>query len=204
MCDFFGLSLNGHINTFESGFWDRFGPFHSTARSIMNFVILTGASGAGKTAIANVIAATLGHSVTCLHFDSIGVPSTAQMIEEYGSGEGWQKAITFEWVKRIETDYLVSNARVLFEGQMRISFILEAIKRTQIQDYRIVLVDCNDGERRRRLVGSRSQPDLANPTMVNWARYLREEARELNSQILDTSDLDLATSAKAVRELLDR
>jgi uridine kinase len=40
----------------------------------MNFVILTGASGAGKTAIANVIAITLGHSVTCLHFDSAGEP----------------------------------------------------------------------------------------------------------------------------------
>ena len=170
----------------------------------MSFVILTGASGSGKTAIANVVATTLGHSVTCLHFDSTGVPPAAQMVKQYGSGEEWQKAITFKWMKRIETDYLVSNARVLFEGQMRISFILEAIKRTQIQDYRIVLVDCNDHERRRRLVSDRSQPELANSTMMNWARYLREEARELNFQILDTSDLDLATSAKAVRGLLDR
>ena len=87
---------------------------------------------------------------------------------------------------------------------MRISFILEAIKRTQIQDYRIVLVDCNDHERRRRLVSGRSQPELASSTMMNWARYLREEARELNFQILDTSNLDLDTSAKAVRQLLDR
>ena len=170
----------------------------------MSFVILTGASGSGKTAITNLIATTLGHSVTCLHFDSIGVPPAAQMIEEYGSGEEWQKAITFEWLKRIETDYLVSNVRVLFEGQMRISFILEAIKRTQIQDYRIVLVDCNDHERRRRLVSGRSQLELASSTMMNWARYLREEARELNFQILDTSNLDLGTSAKAVRQLLDR
>jgi shikimate kinase len=170
----------------------------------MSFVILTGASGAGKTAIANEIATTLCLSVTCLHFDSIGVPTAAQMIEEYGSGEEWQKAMTFEWMKRIEADYVVSNARVLFEGQMRISFILEAIKRTQIQDYRIVLVDCDDHERRRRLESGRSQPELASSTMMNWARYLRDEAREFNFQILDTSQVDLGASAKAIRELLDR
>jgi hypothetical protein len=35
--------------------------------------------------------------INCLYFDSIGVPSPEQMIAEFGSGENWQRAKTFDW-----------------------------------------------------------------------------------------------------------
>ena len=53
----------------------------------MAFVVLTGASGSGKTAIAGAIAARYGEQVEVYHFDSIGVPPPDEMILKYGSGE---------------------------------------------------------------------------------------------------------------------
>ena len=50
----------------------------------MAFVILTGASGSGKTTIAEAVAARYGEQVEVYHFDSIGVPSPGPMIANYG------------------------------------------------------------------------------------------------------------------------
>jgi ATP-dependent Clp protease ATP-binding subunit ClpA len=60
----------------------------------MRQVVLTGASGSGKTAIAEAI--RIGHPdlAEVLHFDSIGVPSLEVMVAGWGSGEAWQRAMT--------------------------------------------------------------------------------------------------------------
>jgi uridine kinase len=68
----------------------------------IKLVILTGASASGKTTISKKIAAQAAPIIDCLYFDSIGVPSPEQMIAEFGSGENWQRAKTFEWIKRIQ------------------------------------------------------------------------------------------------------
>jgi len=59
----------------------------------MAFVILIGASGAGKTAIARSIA-ECDADVSVFHFDRIGVPSVEEMVAEWGSGEAWQRVKT--------------------------------------------------------------------------------------------------------------
>jgi hypothetical protein len=71
---------------------------------------------------------------------------------------------------------------------MRIAFIREALAAYEITTAHVVLVDCDDATRTARLHGDRSQPELANPTMMNWARFLREEALEIGVETLDTSD----------------
>jgi adenylate kinase family enzyme len=53
----------------------------------MQFIVLIGASGAGKTTVARAIGQRYAEEVDVFHFDSIGVPSVAQMTAEYGSGE---------------------------------------------------------------------------------------------------------------------
>ena len=83
----------------------------------IKLVILTGASASGKTTISKNIAAKAAPIINCLYFDSIGVPSPEQMIAEFGSGENWQRAKTFEWIKRIQEEFLSKGKLVLFDGQ---------------------------------------------------------------------------------------
>ncbi len=74
---------------------------------------------------------------------------------------------------------------------MRISIILEACKENDISDFQIFLFDCNDEERKKRLI-SRGQSDLANQKMLDWAEYLRNEVVTIPGAIIfDTSSLQI-------------
>ena len=88
---------------------------------------------------------------------------------------------------------------MLFEGQMRLAFVREGLLAAGIADFSLMLVDCDDETRARRLVANRNQPELANATMMNWAAYLRGEAREAGCEILDTSQAPLEASVAHVR-----
>lgn len=160
---------------------------HRTLCPSSKLVVLTGASGAGKTTITKRIAAEAPAAIVCLYFDSIGVPSPEQMVAEFGSVEDWQRAKTFEWIERIRKEYLSKGKSVLFDGQTRISFALDACRATGITNYEVVLVDCDDFSRENRVRVNRRQPELANERMMNWARFLRSEAEASGVPILDTS-----------------
>jgi RNase adaptor protein for sRNA GlmZ degradation len=164
---------------------------------LMGFVILTGASGSGKTAISEAIASRNTESVEVYHFDQVGVPSPEEMIANYGSTEAWQLAKTYEWMAKIAATR-ETERHVLFEGQMRCSFALEAAAAAGITEFILILVDCDDTTRIRRLTSERRQPDLANPTMMSWARYLRNEAHQLHCTILDTTLLSLEECVKQI------
>jgi hypothetical protein len=168
----------------------------------MAFVVLIGASGAGKTTIARAIAARTG-AVSVFFFDSIGVPSVEEMIRQYGSGEAWQRAKTLEWMRRLG-DEARAAPRLLFEGQTRFSFLAEGAAAAGGLAYTPVLVDCDDAARTKRLDLERKQPELANADMMNWARHLRQEARASNHPILDTSTQSLADCVDWVMQRLDR
>jgi guanylate kinase len=150
-----------------------------------SFVVLTGASGAGKTTLARFIKEHCSAIDEVLFFDSIGVPSVERMESEYGSVENWQQAMTIAWMEKIG-HILRNGRRVGFEGQMRIAFVQEALTAAQISNARIIFVDCDDVTRRRRLRTDRNQPELDNPVTMNWAAYLRKEALTTGSEILDT------------------
>jgi dephospho-CoA kinase len=159
----------------------------------MRLVVLTGASGSGKTAIAEAIAAERPGLAEVLHFDRIGVPSPEAMSTGWGSGEAWQRAMTLSWMARIAA--MGGQGRsVLFEGQMRLAFVREGLLAAGICDARVLLVDCDDATRMLRLTKHRSQPDLANPEMMNWAAFLRREAQEARCDVLDTSRRSLRDS----------
>lgn len=84
----------------------------------MALVILTGASGSGKTAIAKNIEEK-HPSIRVFRFDSIGVPS-AEVMASFGNGHqpggAWQRAMTFQWLGRI-APLLAGSTNVLFEGK---------------------------------------------------------------------------------------
>jgi RNase adaptor protein for sRNA GlmZ degradation len=170
----------------------------------VGLVIMTGASGSGKTAIARTI--EVDHpSITVFCFDTIGVPSRAVMATfgtGYQPGGAWQRAMTHQWLERI-APVVAAGKKVLFEGQMRIAFIQEALTTFAIDNARILCVECDDTTRSRRLTQERLQPELADESMMGWSRYLHQEAVEAGCQILDTTQLSLRDSVRAVRLLLD-
>jgi dephospho-CoA kinase len=170
----------------------------------MPLVIMTGASGSGKTAIAKAIEEKYP-TIIVFRFDTIGVPS-AEVMASYGRGHqpggAWQRAMTFQWLERI-APHLPGGKTVLFEGQMRIAFIREALTALKIENARILCVECDDESRKQRLTYDRVQPELADASMRGWSRYLHQEAIEAGFPILDTTNLSLSDSVRYVISMLD-
>jgi energy-coupling factor transporter ATP-binding protein EcfA2 len=156
----------------------------------MSLVILIGASGSGKTTIARAIEHRYAAQVEVFYFDRIGVPAVEEMIAEHGSGEEWQRAKTLDWMVKL-AQFAGSGRRLLFEGQTRFSFLQEGASAAGGLAYIPILVDCDDETRSKRLTIERKQPELADENMMNWARYLRSEAKERGYEILNTSLLSL-------------
>jgi hypothetical protein len=167
----------------------------------MPLIILTGASGSGKTAIAEAIERTRPGFADVFPFDRIGVPSREAIVMGWGSDEAWQRAMTIDWLARIAT--LRTKSRpALFEGQMRLAFVREGLASAGVSDARVVLVDCDDKIRTHRLLTHRNQPELATPTMMKWAAFLRHEARDGGFEVLDTSNISLETGVEHICALL--
>lgn len=159
---------------------------------------IIGASGAGKTTSVKALETRKLPQYKFLYFDSIGVPSFEEMQTKFGGPEEWQKIKTTEWVKKIKEEFL-SHTHVVFDGQTRPSFIEEACVKNEIHFYEVILIDCSDEERKKRLI-ERGQIELADQNMMNWAQYLREESKQRNYRILDNTQL---TPAETLRKLLE-
>jgi dephospho-CoA kinase len=166
----------------------------------MQLVILTGASGSGKTAIADAIKTGSPGLAEVLHFDQIGVPSIEAMASRWGSGEAWQHAMTMDWMARIAAND--QKRAFLFVGQMRLAFLKEALDATGLTRAHVILVDCDDATRTHRLMQERRQPELANQGMMDWAAFLRREALEADCEVLDTATVPLFDCVELVRRRL--
>src|SRR3989344_874129 len=103
---------------------------------------LVGASGSGKTTVIKEVEKMNLPNLQVFYFDSIGIPSFEDMKKEYGSTDEWQRTMTKEWLKRMKR--ASAKNRVVLDGQIRPSFILEACKEQEIEDYKIILFDCAD------------------------------------------------------------
>jgi hypothetical protein len=162
----------------------------------MRLVILTGASGSGKTAIAEAFRTRRPDLADVLHFDSIGVPPPEERLA-WGPDGAWQRAMTLHWMDRISA-MRGGDRPVLFEGQMRLGFVREGLLAAGLTEARVILVDCDDATRTRRLVTNRAQPELATPDMMIWAEFLRREAKESACEVLETSNLSLERCVERV------
>jgi hypothetical protein len=134
-------------------------------------------------------------------FDRIGVPLPEERVAGWGSGEAWQRAMTIEWLVRIKKERDLTLP-VLFEGQMRLSFIQEGLTSAGIARARIVLIYCDDATRRKRLCRDRKQPELADAKAMAWADFLRREAEPSGVEVLDTSQISIDESVDYVCERL--
>lgn len=153
-------------------------------------IFFFGASGAGKSTLVDGLIKELSDSIQVegSHFDSIGVPSFENMIQEYGSGKEWQRQKTHEWIERL-VKKLSSKKLVIFEGQTEPKFIIEGFQSQNFKNYKAILVHASAKDRHYRLKNLRNQPELINSDMDNWANYLMEQARTFDLDVLDTSHL---------------
>jgi adenylate kinase family enzyme len=160
---------------------------------------LIGASGSGKTSAARELEKSGRLGLKTFFFDSIGVPSEQERIKGWGSGGGWQRAMTIEWVRRMSGKLV--NSDVLLDGQTRPSFIAEACELNAVKSYRIILIDCSENVRRERL-SQRGQPELANEQMMEWGRWLLREIKKIGGDIIHNDDLSVAETADALDAII--
>jgi hypothetical protein len=149
-------------------------------------LVVTGASGVGKTTLVRELERRGVPGVQCHYFDSIGVPTPEEMTRQYGGGEEWQRAATRQWIQRLAIGTPPGSLAVL-DGQVRPSVVFEALAATPIPVVEILLVDCTHDQRDHRLRTLRGQPELATAEMAAWAAYLRGQADALRLPRLDTS-----------------
>lgn len=149
-------------------------------------LVLTGASGAGKTTLVHALADLRLPGVGCYYFDEIGVPSPEEMTRRFGGGEQWQSAMTEEWIARLLRNDDGVRVAVL-DGQVRASMARGHLERLGARHWQVALADCGHAERNARLHGPRAQPELATGDMDCWAAYLRGQADALGLPVIDTS-----------------
>jgi hypothetical protein len=97
------------------------------------FVILTGASGVGKTTIAQAVEDGFPE-ITVYQGDRIGLPSE-EIMASFGPADGpgghTQRGFALHWIGEIAPT-LSSGRPVLLETQCRVVFLQEALKRHNI------------------------------------------------------------------------
>ena len=165
-------------------------------------LVLTGASGAGKTTLTRALEAQRLRGVACHYFDSVGVPSTEEMIARFGSPEGWQRETLREWVRRLASDSGSAALHVL-EGQVRPSEVLAAFADHGVRRGHVLLLDCAPEVRAERLRQERDQPELATEQMTAWAAYLRGQADALRLPVLDTGAMSAQEAAAQLRRRVE-
>lgn len=165
-------------------------------------LVLTGASGAGKTTLTLNLNELAIPGVKGFNCDRVKIESD----ETTGSADR-QADILRYWISQLSRPEIGIELAVL-DTQIRPHKALEVLNEAEINYAQIVLVDCAPVKRNERLQTHRAQPELANPRMDCWAAYLRGQADALKLSIIDTSDSPIDKSLVElellVRDLLLR
>jgi thymidylate kinase len=159
------------------------------ARGTPALLAITGASGAGKTAVVDRLRTLIEpRLLPTLAFDSLGVPPESEMSLGWDDPRGWQKAMTWHWVYTARHVYR-TRPLVVLEGSFDPQYAIAACHANRVP-LRVVVLDVDPATCRDRLA-RRGQPVLATDEMIRWASYLRETAQQLGGLVVDAcGDLD--------------
>ena len=94
--------------------------------------------------------------------------------------------MTYAWIKKMLNEYQNKDV-IIFESQVNFKFIKDGFVQNNFSNYEIILIDCNEEVMSKRLIQDRGQPELVNDSMKNWLRYLRNQAKEFGSIIIETT-----------------
>jgi dephospho-CoA kinase len=144
-------------------------------------LILTGASGAGKTTLVLKLAEAGLGGVECINCDRVQMERPAS-----GDSSDYQSAILQHWLDQLRSRNTKVELAVL-DTQIRPHRAIEVLGRAGVVSYEVVLVDCERAIRNKRLLTERQQPELVTAQMDCWAAYLRGQADALGLTIIDTS-----------------
>lgn len=169
----------------------------STALWAPAIIVLTGASGAGKTTLICKLNELAIPGVKGINCDRVKIEND----ETLDAGE-WQANVLRYWISYLTQSETGIELAVL-DTQIRPHLALEVLSQASIVYAEIVLVDCEPIKRNERLRSGRGQPELANPQMDCWAAYLRGQADALKLSVIDTS-IDPLEKSVAELELLVR
>ena len=163
-----------------------------------SILILTGASGAGKTTLLLKLDDLQIPGLLCVNCDRVDLG-----LDKSIDSSDRQTAVLQHWIREIkERDKRVDLA--VLDTQIRPHRAVEILNEEGIEDYRVVLVDCEPFKRNERLRNERQQPALVNHQMDCWAAYLRGQADALDLPIIDTSEDFVDDSLKRVLSFVER
>ena len=151
-------------------------------KSQLAILVLTGASGAGKTTLTLKLNELEIPGVKGFNCDRVKIES-----DEMSASTDLQADILRYWISHLSQSETGIELAVL-DTQISPHRALEVLNQEAINYAQIVLVDCDPAKRNERLHMDRSQPELANAQMDCWAAYLRGQADALGLSIIDTSN----------------
>jgi hypothetical protein len=106
---------------------------------------VTGASGAGKsTALDALTAAFRDEPVTCVEFDSMGVPENADT--------AWRHGMVERWVRRAIAEQAAGGRHLVLCGQVPVGELLAAPSADELDAVCSLLLHCSPPVRRARLI----------------------------------------------------
>lgn len=175
---------------------------NQSALRLPAIIVLTGASGAGKTTLISRLNDLAIPGVKGINCDRVKIED-----HETTDPADRQANVLRYWISYLRQTETGIELAVL-DTQIRPHLALEVLNQAAIDYAQIVLVDCNPVKRNERLHTDRGQPELANPQMDCWAAYLRGQADALRLSVIDTSgapmDKSLAELELLVTNLLTR
>ena len=170
-----------------------------------NIILITGASGSGKTTVCKYLA----EKYQVFHFDNIGVPAIDEMISKHGSRESWQEWATETWIEKLSS--IKGDEIMILEGSFNPEFASIRIceeRSSPKNGLAHYAGNCESGKiallclhsdratREKRLIKYRNQPELATQDMENFANVLREKTIALGGVVIDSSG-DIHETVKA-------
>jgi len=150
-------------------------------------ILITGASGSGKTFLTKKLSEKLQNNPEFyfVHFDTIGVPEKQEMIKNYGSQEKWQEWAVCEWVNRLSK---IDKNIIILEGQFNPEFAISSLDQNNISNYKIINIYSNRKIRENRLLNDRNQPELINDDMENWSAFLRRKTLKIGGRVIENNN----------------
>jgi gluconate kinase len=153
-----------------------------------SILMLNGASGAGKTTVAEPLAASL--QAGWIHPDGLW---------------GWglttdQRAGIFQAIEFAKTHR--EAQLVLIDCQFEHQFMADALEHCQITGKQILL-HCSDEARRKRLFQRPGWPKDQLETMISWANYLLDEAKTNKVDVVDTTEVTIDDTMESILAIVD-